>query len=73
VLFQPVIFSSSVNAHPMEIFLVIMIAGSLAGIVGMILAIPTYTVLRVFAKEFFNQFRVVKQLTRRMDQKSRDA
>ncbi len=72
VLFQPVIFSSSVNAHPMEIFLVIMIAGSMSGIIGMILAIPAYTVLRVFAKEFFNQFRVVKQLTKRMDGKSRD-
>ena len=72
ILFQPVIFSSSVNAHPMEIFLVIMIAGSLAGIIGMILAIPTYTVLRVFAKEFFDQFRVVKQLTKRMDGKSRN-
>jgi predicted PurR-regulated permease PerM len=72
VVFQPVIFSSSVNAHPMEIFLVIMIAASLAGIIGMILAIPTYTVIRVFAKEFFNQFRVVKQLTKRMDQKSRN-
>jgi predicted PurR-regulated permease PerM len=70
VVFQPVIFSSSVNAHPLEIFLVIMVAASLAGIIGMILAIPTYTVLRVFAKEFFNRFRVVKQLTKRMDQKS---
>jgi predicted PurR-regulated permease PerM len=72
ILFQPVIFSSSVNAHPMEIFLVILIAGSMAGILGMILAIPTYTVLRVFAKEFFYQFRVVKQLTKRMDGKSRE-
>ncbi len=70
VIFQPLIFSKSVNAHPMEIFLVIMIAGSLAGIVGMILAIPAYTVIRVFAREFFNQFRVVKQLTKRMDTKS---
>ena len=69
VIFQPLIFSKSVNAHPMEIFLVIMIAGSLAGVVGMILAIPTYTVIRVFAREFFNQFRVVKQLTKRMDNK----
>ena len=70
VLFQPLIFSKSVNAHPMEIFLVIMIAGSLAGVVGMILAIPAYTVIRVFAREFFNQFRVVKHLTKRMENKS---
>ncbi len=64
VLFQPLIFGSSVKAHPLEIFLVIMIAGSLAGIPGMIMAIPTYTVSRVFAREFFSRFRVVQRLTR---------
>ena len=66
VLFQPVIFGTSVYAHPIEIFIVIMMAGSLAGIVGMILAIPTYTVIRVFAKEFFNNFRVVQKLTEKI-------
>ncbi len=64
LLFQPLIFSNSVNAHPLEIFLVILIAGSLAGVAGMILAIPIYTVFRVFAKEFFNNFKVVKKLTK---------
>jgi len=62
-LLQPLIFSSSVKAHPLEIFLVILIAGTLAGIPGMILAVPAYTVIRVFAKEFFNKFRVVKKIT----------
>jgi predicted PurR-regulated permease PerM len=63
-LFQPLIFSNSVKAHPLEIFLVLLIAGSLGGIVGMILGIPCYTILRVFAKEFFNKFKVVKKLTK---------
>jgi len=62
-LLQPLIFSSSIKAHPLEVFLVIMIAGTLAGIPGMILAVPAYTVIRVFAKEFFNKFRVVKKIT----------
>ena len=66
MLFQPVIFGTSVYAHPVEIFIVIMMAGSLAGIAGMILAIPTYTVIRVFAKEFFNNFRVVQKLTEKI-------
>lgn len=65
-VFQPIIFGTSVFAHPIEIFIVIMAAGSLAGIVGMILAIPTYTVVRVFAKEFFNNFRVVQKLTEKI-------
>lgn len=64
IILQPTIFSSSVKAHPLEIFLVIMIAGGLAGIPGMILAIPAYTFIRIVAKEFFNKFRVVKTLTK---------
>jgi len=66
MVFQPFIFGTSVYAHPIEIFIVIMMAGSLAGIVGMVLAIPTYTVIRVFAKEFFNNFRVVQKLTEKI-------
>jgi predicted PurR-regulated permease PerM len=41
--------------------------GSLAGLIGMLLAIPVYTVLRVIAKEFFQQFRVVQKLTAKID------
>ena len=63
ILFQPIIYSSSVKAHPLEIFLVILAAGSLAGIVGMILAIPVYTILRVIAKEFFDNMKIIKKLT----------
>ena len=65
-VFQPYIYSNSVKAHPLEIFLVILIAGNVGGIIGMLIAIPAYTVLRVFAKEFFSNFRLVKKLTDRM-------
>lgn len=67
IVFQPLIYSNSVNAHPLEIFLVIIMAGSMAGILGMMLAIPIYTVLRVIGKEFFNQYRFVNKLTRNMN------
>ena len=63
---QPTLYSERVKAHPLEIFLVILIAGSLAGILGMLLAIPSYTVLRVFAKEFFSQFSLVRKLTEKI-------
>ncbi|HBF88192.1 MAG TPA: AI-2E family transporter [Bacteroidales bacterium] len=66
VFIQPYIFSNSVKAHPLEIFLVIMIAGSFAGIIGMVLAIPSYTVLRVVAKEFFTSSEVVRKLTEKI-------
>ena len=60
--------SSSVHAHPLEIFLVILMAGSMAGILGMILAIPSYTVLRVVLKEFFNKYKLVKKLTQSLNE-----
>lgn len=64
IILQPVLYSNSVKAHPLEIFIVILMAGSVGGIVGMLLAIPAYNVVRVFAKEFFNRFRVVQSLTK---------
>jgi predicted PurR-regulated permease PerM len=63
---QPLIFSNSVNAHPIEIFLVIVIAGNFAGVIGMIFAVPGYTLLRILARQFFSNFRVVRNLTQNM-------
>ena len=62
-ILQPYIYSNSVKAHPLEIFLVILIAGHIGGIIGMLIAIPTYTVIRVFAKEFLSNFKIVQKLT----------
>ncbi len=63
LVFQPIIFSNSVKAHPLEIFIVVLAAGFAAGIPGMILGIPAYTVLRVFAREFFYGFKAVQKIT----------
>ena len=63
---QPVIFANRVHAHPMEIFVVISIAGSLAGVPGMILAIPGYTLFRIVAQELFSGFKVIDQLTKNL-------
>ena len=49
---QPIIFSKSVKSHPLEIFLTIIIGGILFGVTGMILAVPTYTALKVILKAF---------------------
>jgi predicted PurR-regulated permease PerM len=61
---QPYVYSNSVYAHPLEIFLVFLMAGSIGGLAGMILAVPAYTVMRVFAKEFLNNFKIVQSLTK---------
>ncbi|MDA8728407.1 AI-2E family transporter [Flavicella sp.] len=62
-LSQPLIFSKSVKSHPLEIFLVILIAGLLFGVLGMVLAVPVYTVIKVVLKEFLTDNKIVKSLT----------
>ncbi len=51
LLFQPLIFSKAAQAHPLVILFVVLIGAQLGGIVGMLVAIPTATVLRVIAGE----------------------
>ncbi|KAB1065929.1 AI-2E family transporter [Salibacter halophilus] len=63
IVFQPLIFSNSIKAHPLEIFLVILVAGQLAGIVGMVIAVPAYSFIRIVAKEFFSEFKFIKRMT----------
>ncbi|APY12609.1 AI-2E family transporter [Seonamhaeicola sp. S2-3] len=61
---QPIIFSKSVKSHPLEIFLVILIAGILFGVLGLIIAIPAYTAIKVVLKEFLSENKIVKKLTK---------
>jgi predicted PurR-regulated permease PerM len=63
-LFQPFFFGKSVKAHPVEIFLVIIAAGFIGGVLVMIVAVPIYTFLRIVAKEFLSQFKIVRSLTK---------
>ena len=61
---QPFIFSNSVKSHPLEIFIVILASGTLLGPVGMIIAIPLYTTIKVIAQEFLAENKIVKSLTK---------
>lgn len=61
-VFQPLIYSTSIKAHPLEIFIVFLMAGHIGGIVGMLVAIPAYTVIRVIAVRFFYRFKVIQRL-----------
>lgn len=62
MIYQPVIYSTSIKATPLEIFIVLLIAGRIAGPLGMIIAIPTYTVFRVIAFRFFSHLKAIKRL-----------
>ena len=61
-IYQPLIYSTSIKDHPFEIFIVLLIAGNIGGIVGMLIAIPTYTVIRVIASRFFYDKKIVQRL-----------
>jgi predicted PurR-regulated permease PerM len=62
-----IIFSKSVQAHPLEIFLITIMAAKVGGVAGMVLGIPVYTVMRVIARTFFSEFKVVQRLTDHLD------
>ena len=69
-IFQPIIYSNSVKAHPLEIFIVLLMAGYVGGVVGMLIAIPAYTVIRVFAAKFLSHAKFVRMLTGSVQEKS---
>jgi predicted PurR-regulated permease PerM len=62
-ILQPLIFGKIVKAHPLEIFFVVMIAAQIAGIFGMIVAIPVYSLLRITAHQFLSGWGVIGRLT----------
>ena len=61
---QPFIFSKSVKSHPLEIFLIIIISGILFGVIGMIIAVPAYTAIKVILQEFLSENKFVSKLTK---------
>ena len=61
-VYQPLIYSTSIRANPLEIFIVLLIAGHVGGILGMLVAIPGYTVVRVIASRFFYKYKPIRRL-----------
>ncbi len=63
LIYQPVIYSNSIKANALEIFIVLLMAGYIGGIIGMLVAIPCYTVIRVIAARFFQNVKFIRKLT----------
>lgn len=61
-LYQPLIYSTSIKSTPLEIFIVLLIAGHIGGPLGMIIAIPSYTAARVIAFRFFGHIKAIRRL-----------
>ena len=68
LFFQPLVISNTVKAHPLEIFLVILTAGTIAGITGMVVAIPVYTIIRIIAMQFLSSFKIIQQMTHDLEE-----
>jgi predicted PurR-regulated permease PerM len=67
-ILHPYIFSNSVKAHPLEVFLIVLLGAKLGGAPGMILAMPVYTTGKIILKAFFKEYKFVQFLTGNMDE-----
>ena len=72
-VYQPLIYSTSIKSSPLEIFIVLLIAGEVGGTVGLLVGIPVYTVIRVIAARFFSQHKVVRRLIPDIDNENTEA
>jgi len=53
-IFQPLIFAKSLQVHPLEIFIIVLSAGMLGGILWMLLAIPSYALIKICLSGLFS-------------------
>jgi putative permease len=51
IIVQPVCFAKTVDMHPLTVIVVLIVGNQLMGVLGMLLAIPLYTILKVTAVE----------------------
>ena len=72
-VYQPLIYSTSIKARPLEIFLVLLMAGRIGGTAGLLVGIPAYTVVRVIAARFYADKKLVKRLMPNIEKVDEDA
>ena len=71
-VYQPLICSTSIKSTPLEIFIVLLIAGKMGGTLGLLMGIPVYTVLRVIAARFFYKHKAVRRLMPDIEKENTD-
>ena len=50
---QPLILGSSLKMHPVTILVILLAAGKMFGLTGLLIAVPVYAVVKVFVTHFF--------------------
>ncbi len=53
IVVVPAVYSRGASMHPLTVVLLILVAAELKGVLGMVLAMPLYTVFRVVARETY--------------------
>ncbi|WP_421775068.1 AI-2E family transporter [Gracilimonas sp.] len=64
IVFQPMLFSRSADMHPVAILFIILIGAETAGIIGMLVAIPIATVIKITITQVswsFNNYQVFRR------------
>lgn len=57
-LLSPLIIGKQLDTHPVTIIIILLVAGNLAGIMGMILAVPVYAVTKTFVLNIVSLIRL---------------
>lgn len=55
-IISPLVLGSSLKIHPLTIIFILLLAGKAFGVVGVVLGIPGYAVIRVVATEIFHWY-----------------
>ena len=64
IILQPLIFSKSADMHPVAILFIILIGAQTAGILGMLVAIPIATIIKITVNQIiwsFNNYQIFRE------------
>ncbi|MDR2832556.1 MAG: AI-2E family transporter, partial [Streptococcaceae bacterium] len=72
---SPLVLGSQMNIHPVTIILVLLTAGKIGGVPGVIVGIPVYATFKVIFTHFYRWYREVSGVFAmdRMDETSEDS
>ncbi|CAM3992050.1 AI-2E family transporter [Lederbergia lenta] len=55
---SPLVMGKALNMHPLTIIFVLLVAGQFAGLLGLILAVPTYALLKVIVSHLYRYIKL---------------
>lgn len=68
MIIQPIIYSQSIDIHPLIVLCAVILGGTYGGLWGMFLAVPMVGILKVICKELLKEFRFRRQMALEADE-----